>query len=182
MTMQRTTTAGTTTGTTINATSAPLLYQTGEGKQIKLKNVTITHKALGMETADAWGLLEYEAPPHFAGPPLHWHDALEAFYVLDGAVTFRLGSRTFTAKAGAFVLVPPGALHTFANQQATAARFLFLVSPAEFANYWAELAEGSNPTTDWRPVDQKGLAALSALEQKYGIYRLTGSPIPQRLL
>lgn len=157
--------------TTIAATIAPILLQAGEGKQIKLKNVTITHKALGVETEDAWGLLEYEAPPHFAGPPLHWHDALEAFYMLDGVVTFRLGSRTFTAKAGAFVLVPPGTLHTFANQQATPARFLLLVSPAEFANYFDELADLANHTTDWPPTDQKGQATLSALEQKYGIYR-----------
>lgn len=153
------------------ATIAPILLQAGEGKQIKLKNVTITHKALGMETADAWGLLEYEAPPAYAGPPLHWHDTLEAFYILEGVVTFRVGSRTFTAQAGAFVLVPPGALHTFANQQAMPARFLLLVSPAEFANYFDELAELANRATDWPPTDPVLLAALSTLEQKYGIYR-----------
>jgi mannose-6-phosphate isomerase-like protein (cupin superfamily) len=156
--------------TQLNQSRAPILLQAGEGQQVKLKNVTVTYKALGTDTDNTWGLLEYTAPPHFAGPPRHWHATEEAFYVLEGVVTFCLGERTVRAPAGAFVLVPPGALHTFANQEDQPARFLALLLPADFANYFTDLAEVVNNVPSWPPTDPAALAALGALEQKYGIH------------
>lgn len=47
-------------------------------------------------------------------PPLHTHSTDdEAFYVLDGAISFRIGNETTLAQAGEFVLLPRGVEHTF---------------------------------------------------------------------
>ncbi len=47
-------------------------------------------------------------------PPLHTHsNDDEAFYVLDGAISFRIGDETTLAQAGEFVLLPRGVEHTF---------------------------------------------------------------------
>jgi mannose-6-phosphate isomerase-like protein (cupin superfamily) len=71
--------------------------------------------------------------PGREGPPLHVHgDEDDAFYVLDGELTFLLEDREIAAPAGTFVLVPPGALHTFANRTAEPVRILNVHAPAGF--------------------------------------------------
>jgi mannose-6-phosphate isomerase-like protein (cupin superfamily) len=37
--------------------------------------------------------------PGFGGPPLHHHDFDEAFYVIEGKLTFQLGDELLTRKA-----------------------------------------------------------------------------------
>jgi quercetin dioxygenase-like cupin family protein len=51
-----------------------------------------------------------------AGPPPNRHPADdEAFYVLDGTFEFGIGSETRIGKAGDFVKIPRGEVHTFKN-------------------------------------------------------------------
>jgi mannose-6-phosphate isomerase-like protein (cupin superfamily) len=72
--------------------------------------------------------------PGREGPPAHVHDAEDdAFYVLDGELTFMVGEdREVAAPAGTFVLVPPGVRHTFANRTAEPVRILNIHAPAGF--------------------------------------------------
>ena len=67
------------------------------------------------------------------GPPIHEHsDEDDAFYVLDGELTFQVEGEEIVAVPGTFVLVPPGVLHTFANRGDTVARMLNIHAPAGF--------------------------------------------------
>lgn len=71
--------------------------------------------------------------PHREGPEPHVHDDEDdAFYVLDGELTFLLGDTEVAAPAGTFVLVPPGVPHTFANRTSTPVRILNIHAPAGF--------------------------------------------------
>jgi quercetin dioxygenase-like cupin family protein len=91
------------------------------------------------------------APPPGAGPPLHHHDFDEAFYVLDGELTFRLRDETLVAHAGDLVFAPRGAPHTFANLSDAPARQLIVCTPAGFERYFARMAaesQGIDPP-DW---------------------------------
>ena len=45
------------------------------------------------QSHDIVGIVELNVPPGWAGPPLHHHDFDEAFYVLDGELTFQLGEQ-----------------------------------------------------------------------------------------
>jgi quercetin dioxygenase-like cupin family protein len=51
-------------------------------------------------------------PAGSPGPRPHIHrDHEEAFYVLEGELTVRVGTRTITAPAGSFVMVPRDVTH-----------------------------------------------------------------------
>jgi quercetin dioxygenase-like cupin family protein len=79
-------------------------------------------------------------PPGFAGPPLHLHDFDEAFYVLEGELTFRLSDELFTRRAGELAFAPRGVPHTYANHSGADARALIVCTPAGFERYFARMA------------------------------------------
>ncbi len=140
----------------------------GEGKTISVLGATIRYMATRADTQGAWSLIEYTAPPHFAGPQPHWHRRTgEAFYILEGAVTFQVGERLFKAEAGSFVLVPTSVVHTFSNPEDEAARILTVASPGGFERYFEELAALVKSEPQWPPADPRTLAALGA---KYDIH------------
>lgn len=67
------------------------------------------------------------------GPEMHVHDDEDdAFYILDGELTFLLGEDEVAAPTGTFVLVPPGVEHTFVNRTETPVRILNIHAPAGF--------------------------------------------------
>ena len=70
----------------------------------------------------------------FAGPPLHHHAFDEAFYVLEGEMTFQLGDELRTTGPGEFVFAPRGSHHTLANLSGTPARVLIVCTPSGFEN------------------------------------------------
>ena len=74
------------------------------------------------------------------GPPLHHHDFDEAFYVLDGELTFQLGDELLTRRAGELAFAPRGAVHAFANPSGADARMLLICTPAGFERYFDRMA------------------------------------------
>ena len=67
------------------------------------------------------------------GPPTHEHAGEDdAFYVLEGEVTFLVDGDEIVAGPGTVVLVPPGVRHTFANRSERVARFVNVHAPAGF--------------------------------------------------
>lgn len=102
-----------------------LVLAPGEGNPFSIMGNKIAVKAGGTDSAGAFSIWEADLPPHFPGPFLHWHTGYEVFYVLEGRIDFRLGEeeRSIEGGPGAFVLVPPHVLHTFANPQDSPAAF-----------------------------------------------------------
>jgi quercetin dioxygenase-like cupin family protein len=81
-------------------------------------------------------------------PPLHHHDFDEAFYVLEGELTFQLGEDVFTRSAGELAFAPRGVAHTYANLSGAPARVLLVITPAGFERYFDQIAariSGSEP-------------------------------------
>ena len=63
----------------------------------------------------------------------HIHaDEDDAFYILDGELTFTVAGEEVAAPAGTFVLVPPGVEHGFHNGGLEPARILNIHAPAGF--------------------------------------------------
>jgi mannose-6-phosphate isomerase-like protein (cupin superfamily) len=63
----------------------------------------------------------------------HVHaDEDDAFYILEGEMTFVFGDETEVAGPGTFVLVPPGVEHGFRNDGSGAVRMLNIHAPAGF--------------------------------------------------
>jgi quercetin dioxygenase-like cupin family protein len=84
-------------------------------------------------------------------PPLHRHDFDEAFYVLEGELTFQLGDDLFTRSAGELAFAPRGIAHTYANLSGAPARALLVITPAGFERYFDRIASqvtGSEPPAE----------------------------------
>jgi mannose-6-phosphate isomerase-like protein (cupin superfamily) len=73
---------------------------------------------------------------HFAaGRELEAHvhsDEDDAFYILEGELTFVVAGEDVVAPAGTFVLVPPGVEHGFRNDTGQPVRILNVHAPAGF--------------------------------------------------
>ena len=81
------------------------------------------------------------------GPDLHVHrEHTDAFYVLEGELTFAVGptAEPIRVAAGGFVAVPPDVVHAFANESGAEARWLNLHAPdMGFAAYMRALRDGA---------------------------------------
>jgi mannose-6-phosphate isomerase-like protein (cupin superfamily) len=63
----------------------------------------------------------------------HVHtDEDDAFYILEGEMTFLFGGEAAAAPPGTFVLIPPGVRHGFRNDGATSVRMLNIHAPGGF--------------------------------------------------
>ena len=60
------------------------------------------------------------------------HEEDDAFYILEGEMTFLLGGDPVPAPPGTFVLVPPGVEHGFRNDSDVPVRMLNIHAPAGF--------------------------------------------------
>lgn len=100
----------------------------------------IIFKMTGAETDGAFSLVEMRVPAGYPGPTLHIHrHTEEAFYILEGIVTFTVEGRAFDVEPGTFVRVPPGTPHTFTVPTTAPARFLVYFTPGGFEKYFVEL-------------------------------------------
>ncbi len=84
------------------------------------------------QSGGALSVTENTMPAGAPGPPLHRHDFDEAFYVLEGELTFQVEDALITAGPGEFAFAPRGVAHTLANQTGAPARYLLLCTPAGF--------------------------------------------------
>src|SRR5215213_6014348 len=122
----------------------------GAGHRIPLGDAgTVTLKAVAADSGRTLSAYEFVTPPATAGPPLHLHRTWdEAFYVLEGEMTFLIDERTHAAAAGSFVFIPRGIVHTFWNASEAPATQLVVFTPAGIEAYFEEvtrvLADGGD--------------------------------------
>jgi mannose-6-phosphate isomerase-like protein (cupin superfamily) len=115
------------------------IVPSGQGHLLTARGNVMAFKAVAAQTGGDFSLMERTVPPGARMPPPHRHvNCSEAFFVLDGTVTFRLDEAELSGGAGDFLLVPRGAGHTFGNTSTEPARLLVLHAPAMDA-YFEEL-------------------------------------------
>ncbi len=121
-----------------------LLLMPGEGRQLSLpdRGAIVTLKAIGGDTGGQFSVVESAPAPEAPGLPMHRHHRSdEALYILEGAVTVRVGDRLETVAAGSFVFIPRGTAHMFWNPGPHAARVLVIFAPAGVERFLEETAE-----------------------------------------
>jgi mannose-6-phosphate isomerase-like protein (cupin superfamily) len=120
----------------------------GEGEASWFLTNHMTVKATAEMTGGAFGLVESWVAPG-SSPPLHVHHREdEAFWVLDGELTFRCGDRTFSAGPGSFTFLPRDVPHTFVVEGDTPARLLTLLTPGGCERFFVD---------GGRPAEHEGL-------------------------
>jgi mannose-6-phosphate isomerase-like protein (cupin superfamily) len=82
----------------------------GQGRLLTARGNVMAFKAVADQTSGDFSLMERTVPAGARTPPPHRHvTCSEAFFVLDGTVTFWLDDAELTGGAGDFLLVPRGA-------------------------------------------------------------------------
>jgi mannose-6-phosphate isomerase-like protein (cupin superfamily) len=109
------------------AAAEPVVVPPGQGHRVG--NVEFLAR-----TADTprftFGIIEIAAGRELEA---HVHkDEDDAFYIVEGEMTFVLGDREVAAPPGTFVLVPPGVEHGFRNDGTVPVRMLNIHAPAGF--------------------------------------------------
>jgi quercetin dioxygenase-like cupin family protein len=146
----------------------------GEGEALWCVGVLTTVKATGAQTAGTYALIE-DLAPRGAGTPLHRHQADdEAFYVLEGEMTFYLGDEApVHAAAGAFIHIPGGTVHAFRVESETA-RYLILTTP-QHERFYRAIADPAPTRTipPETPLDSERIGAACAA---YGVEGVGPAP------
>jgi quercetin dioxygenase-like cupin family protein len=155
------------TGTTEEPRRRMVALAPGEGQAVWFLQNRMVLKATVESTGGAFGLVESLIAPG-AAPPLHVHyQEDEAFYVLEGELTFRCGDETTRATAGSFVFLPRGVPHGFVVESDTPVRMLTLLVPGGGEHIFVEAgrpAEGPGLP----PAAPPDIPLLKRVAEKYG--------------
>ena len=90
---------------------------------------------------EGFALVEHTLPPRALGSPLHRHANEDEYsYVLEGRLDAQLGDDVVEAGPGELVQKPRGQEHAFWNAGDEPLRFLEIIAPGAFAQYFRELA------------------------------------------
>lgn len=144
-----------------------------EGEAIWFAGALMVLKAAGEQTEGRFALLDQRVPGDYT-VPLHLHHTEdEAWYILEGEVTFYCGNDRFTVGTGGWIFLPKGIAHAF-RAGPSGARLLTFTSPSEFASFVRAAGEPA-PTRTVPPPAPLDVERLSALAARYGI-EILGPP------
>lgn len=130
----------------------------------------MTFLATGEETNGAFFMAEISVIPGGGTPP-HIHSREdEAFHVLEGTLTIRVGGNTIVASHGDFAFLPRGVAHSFKNTGHGPAKALVLTTPAGLEGFFSEVFDPVVDATATPPPPSEALIARAiAVSPKYGL-------------
>jgi quercetin dioxygenase-like cupin family protein len=109
-------------------------------------------------------------------PPLHVHHREhEAWYVLEGQMTVRVGDDTLVAPAGSFAFAPKGVPHGF-TVDVEPTRVLVFAMPAGFERFAMELGVPADGTSPPAELEVPPPEVLGPVAERYGI-EVVGPPL-----
>jgi quercetin dioxygenase-like cupin family protein len=143
-----------------------------EGEALTFLGNLYTIKISAAATDNQYFIFEEVVAPT-AGPPLHRHPEVEAFYIIEGEFEFILDDvhTPIRATAGTVIHVPSQVIHTFKNIGSTAGRLLIFVIPGEAEAFFREAGQpvldlsqlpDLNQPPDLSSVDMNEVRALAA--------------------
>ena len=151
-------------------THQPTLRTPTEGRTIAVVGDVYRFLATGEETNGKYAMWEAIVPPG-GGPPPHVHSREEeAFYILEGEITFHIGEKRIVATAGMFANMPVGTPHSFKNESSKPAKMLISVAPAGLEQMFFEVGvpvvQGA---TTAPPPTKAEIEKLLAVAPRYGV-------------
>jgi quercetin dioxygenase-like cupin family protein len=122
----------------------PFIVKSGKGERVKLRESEFTFTATGDQTFGAFTVIDLDLR-RGSEPPAHIHHRqAEAFYLLDGEMTFVVAGQTLTGQTGDFVFLPRGIAHVYRVDGDGSARVLLFSAPPGLENFFR--AASPDPT------------------------------------
>jgi quercetin dioxygenase-like cupin family protein len=154
-----------------DAASRTFAYEPGEGEALWWIGMLATIKATKEQTGGQYTLVEVLAPDGFASPLHVHHTEDEAFWILEGEMTFYVGGQTIKARPGSFLFGPKEVPHAFAVDSGPA-RLLFVLSPAGFEDLVREMGAPARsltlPPQPKGPPDEAEMRRMAAIAARHG--------------
>lgn len=165
---------------TSSPTATAVHRPAGTGRATWAMGSLFEHLLSGEESGGRIGMALVTQPPGVA-TPLHRHTReAEAFFLLDGGLTYRAGEEIFHLGAGDFIWLPQGLPHAFRITGERPARILALTDPGGLLNLYDEVgvpaAERRLPGPDGLPMDVE-VARWNEVGPRYGL-EVVGPPLP----
>jgi mannose-6-phosphate isomerase-like protein (cupin superfamily) len=149
------------------------MMKADEGQAVWFAGALMILKAAGDRTQGRFAFLDQRVAGNYAVPQHVHHAEDEAWYVLEGEVTFYCGDETFTTGPGAWVFLPKDVPHAFRVGPA-GGRLLTFSAPADFANFVMAAGKPA-PRLTAPPPEPPELERLAAIAAKYAI-EIVGPP------
>jgi mannose-6-phosphate isomerase-like protein (cupin superfamily) len=147
----------------------------GDGESVWSLGGRFTTKLGGDRVEDRFSMQE-ALVFQTAEPPMHiHHNEDEAWYVLEGHMTFHVGGAVLEAGPGTFAFGPRGVPHAFTVDDEPT-RILVLASPAGFERFAFELGQPAMDDTPPADLMVPGPDVLEPVARRYGI-EVVGPPI-----
>lgn len=102
----------------------------------------------GQESRGSCFIVEGMVAPGGGPPPHVHHHEDETFYMLEGEATFTAGDQTIRAKAGDFIHIPRGTVHSLRGEGTRPGRALIIISPAGPTGMQQFFEQSFTPATD----------------------------------
>lgn len=152
------------------AGSAPAVWAMGS----LFERLVSTTESAGLDVA-------LVTQPPGTATPLHRHAReAEAFYLLEGSMTYRAGEELFELVAGDFLYLPSGIPHAFRVTGEQAVRFLGLADPGGLFDLYAEVGMPATahrlPGADGPALDVE-ISRWNEVGPRYGL-EVVGPPLP----
>lgn len=159
----------------------PLARRSGTGPASWAMGSLFEHLLTGPESGGELGVSLVTQPPGVA-TPLHRHTyESEAFYLLEGTMTYRAGDEIHHLATGSFIYLPKGIPHAFRVTGTAPVRMLALVVPGGLLALYDEVGvpatEQRLPGTDGRPMPEE-ISRWNEIGPRYGL-QVVGPPIPE---
>ena len=113
----------------------------GDAPELPYDAGTVRFLASSEETNGAWSMFEVKEMP---GYKTAWHrhnERDEAFYILEGVLTMKIGDRVAEYPAGSYIVVPRGTPHGQGNFGNVPTRVLLTFTPGGFDEFFKDRVE-----------------------------------------
>ena len=138
----------------------------GDGKPIWYLQMLMTIKASGDQTGGVLGLIEVECPPGMSPLHVHHHDD-EAFYLLEGRVTYTCGDQQFEGGPGSFIWLPRDIPHRLRFE--TYCKLLQFCLPAGLEVFHEQMGRAAERRELPPPGEVLDVERYKTLAKEYGI-------------
>ena len=141
-----------------------------DGSRVHFRALGTRYVVTGDATGGAFAIVEHDLAPLALGAPTHTHEREdEISHVTSGRLGVQIGDEVLEAAPGDTVVKPRGIAHAFWNPGDEPVRFLELITPAGFEEYFADveplLSGPGTPDAD----------ALAAVRARYALEMDMGS-------